>query len=57
MYYLEQVSKILSQRQSGLLTEYEMLQAISKIADSAIDDLEALPYAHVQLGINEGIAR
>jgi hypothetical protein len=57
MYYLEQVSKILSQRQSGLLTEYEMWQAIGKIADSAIDDLEALPYAHVQLGINEGIAR
>ena len=57
MYYLTRVSKVLNQYQSGLLTEFEMWQEIGKIADSALDDLETPNYAHVELGINEGIAR
>ena len=57
MYYLERMSKVLHQRQAGLLTEFEMWQEIGKIADNALDDLETPNYAHVELGINEGIAR
>jgi hypothetical protein len=52
--YKEQVQKIIIQREKGFITDTEMWQAVGRIADWALDDLEA---NGIHLGINEGIAR